>query len=115
MFLLFVKLRFGAFEQFKSLSVDSRGQLSTSGKLLCGLGAGVAEAVLIVTPMETVKVKFINDQRSATPKFRGFFHGVGMIVRQEGLYFISCDNLLIDEKTRTSMKQIIFTDIINKV
>lgn len=35
--------------------------------------------------METVKVKFINDQRSANPKFRGFAHGVGMIVKQEGL------------------------------
>lgn len=35
--------------------------------------------------METVKVKFINDQRSANPKFRGFMHGVGQIVKQEGL------------------------------
>lgn len=35
--------------------------------------------------METVKVKFINDQRSANPKFRGFGHGVGCIVKQEGL------------------------------
>lgn len=63
---------------------DKNGQLSTSGKLLAGLGAGVCEAVLAVTPMETVKVKFINDQRSANPKFRGFFHGVSTIVRQEG-------------------------------
>lgn len=49
------------------------------------MGAGVCEAILAVTPMETVKVKFINDQRSANPKFRGFFHGVGQIVKQEGL------------------------------
>lgn len=35
--------------------------------------------------METVKVKFINDQRSANPKFRGFFNGVGQIVKQEGV------------------------------
>lgn len=65
---------------------DKNGQLSTSGKLLAGLGAGVCEAVLAVTPMETVKVKFINDQRSANPKFKGFFHGVSTIVKQEGLY-----------------------------
>lgn len=64
--------------------VDDKGQLSTGGKLLAGLGAGVCEAVLAVTPMETVKVKFINDQRSANPKFKGFFHGVSTIVRQEG-------------------------------
>lgn len=65
---------------------DEKGQLSTSGKLLAGLGAGVCEAIFAVTPMETVKVKFINDQRSANPKYKGFFHGVSMIVRQEGIF-----------------------------
>ncbi|XP_063705134.1 putative tricarboxylate transport protein, mitochondrial [Culicoides brevitarsis] len=78
-------VRFGAFETFKQQLVDERGQLSTLGKLGAGLGAGVAEALLAVTPMETVKVKFINDQRSANPKFKGFFHGVGQIVKAEGL------------------------------
>ena len=34
--------------------------------------------------METVKVKFINDQISAKPKFRGFFHGVREIIKAEG-------------------------------
>ena len=34
-------------------------------RMLCGLGAGVCEAIFAVTPMETVKVKFINDQRSS--------------------------------------------------
>jgi len=64
---------------------DSKGQLSAGGKLLCGLGAGVCEAILAVTPMETIKVKFINDQRSANPKFKGFAHGVGQIVKAEGI------------------------------
>lgn len=64
---------------------DADGNLSAGGKLLAGLGAGVLEAVFAVTPMETVKVKFINDQRSANPKFRGFFHGVGQIVKAEGI------------------------------
>lgn len=77
-------VRFGAFETFKGQLIEPNGTLSTSGKLLAGLGAGVAEAILAVTPMETVKVKFINDQRSGNPKYKGFFHGVGMIVKQEG-------------------------------
>ena len=59
--------------------------MSGSGKLIAGLGAGVLEAIFAVTPMETVKVKFINDQRSANPKFKGFFHGVSSIVKQEGI------------------------------
>ena len=44
-------------------------------RLLCGLGAGVCEAIFAVTPMETVKVKFINDQRSgvnSTNLFNGY-------------------------------------------
>lgn len=75
---------FGGFEQIKLYLVDEHGNLSGSGKLLAGLGAGVLEAVFAVTPMETVKVKFINDQRSANPKFKGFAHGVGTIIKQEG-------------------------------
>ena len=30
----------------------------------------MSEAILAVTPMETVKVKFIADQRSANPQFK---------------------------------------------
>ncbi|KAH7646496.1 mitochondrial 2-oxodicarboxylate carrier-like protein [Dermatophagoides farinae] len=78
-------VRFGAFEEFKKRSVDERGNLSISNRLLCGLGAGVCEAIFAVTPMETVKVKFINDQNSTNPRFRGFFHGVREIVKQEGI------------------------------
>ncbi|CAG2057248.1 unnamed protein product [Timema podura] len=78
-------VRFGAFESLKNLAVDERGNLSPFSRVLCGLGAGVSEAVFAVTPMETVKVKFINDQRSANPRFRGFFHGVSTIVKEQGL------------------------------
>ncbi|GAB1609813.1 tricarboxylate transport protein B, mitochondrial-like [Argonauta hians] len=78
-------VRFGAFEEFKKHSVDEKGNLPMSKRLLCGLGAGVCEAILAVTPMETIKVKFINDQTSANPKFRGFFHGVGQIVKDSGI------------------------------
>lgn len=76
--------RFGAFESLKGSLSDENGNLSGSGKLLAGLGAGVCEAVVAVTPMETIKVKFINDQRSANPQFKGFFHGVRSIVKSEG-------------------------------
>lgn len=78
-------VRFGAFETLKDAMADKNGQLSTSGKLLAGLGAGVCEAILAVTPMETIKVKFINDQRSGNPQFKGFAHGVGSIIRTEGI------------------------------
>ena len=78
-------VRFGAFEFFKSRMQDEQGQMDKSATLLCGLGAGVTEAVLVVCPAETLKVKFIHDQNSATPKYKGFFHGTRTIVAQEGL------------------------------
>lgn len=77
-------VRFGAFEEFKSwYAVD--GVLPADKRLLCGLGAGICEAIFAVTPMETIKVKFINDQTSANPKYRGFFHGVSEIIKTQGI------------------------------
>ena len=92
-------VRFGSFEQFKKIMVDDKGNLSPGSRLLCGLGAGISEAILAVTPMETVKVKFIADQRSANPQYRGFAHGVRHIVAAEGL--MGCYRGL----TATMMKQ----------
>ena len=63
-------VRFGSFESLKKRFADESGQLTGGRKLLCGLGAGVSEAIFAVTPMETLKVKFINDQTSANPKFK---------------------------------------------
>ncbi|XP_060026267.1 tricarboxylate transport protein, mitochondrial isoform X3 [Lagenorhynchus albirostris] len=77
-------VRFGMFEFLSNHMRDAQGRLDSTRGLLCGLGAGVAEAVVVVCPMETIKVKFIHDQTSPSPKYRGFFHGVREIVRQQG-------------------------------
>ncbi|MBD5072613.1 hypothetical protein GUF45_13435, partial [Xanthomonas citri pv. citri] len=47
-------VRFGAFEELKKRNMDASGVLSPAQRLLCGLGAGVSEAIFVVTPMETV-------------------------------------------------------------
>lgn len=78
-------VRFGSFEQFKKSMVDEKGNLSPGSRLLCGLGAGISEAIFAVTPMETVKVKFIADQRTANPQYKGFFHGLRTIIAAEGI------------------------------
>lgn len=44
------------FEFLSNKMRDEKGRLDSTRGLFCGLGAGVAEAVLIVCPMETVKV-----------------------------------------------------------
>ncbi|XP_064839885.1 tricarboxylate transport protein B, mitochondrial-like [Oncorhynchus masou masou] len=78
-------VRFGIFEYLSNHARDEAGKLNSTRGLLCGLGAGVMEAVVIVCPMETVKVKFIHDQSSANPKYRGFYHGVREIIRTQGI------------------------------
>lgn len=77
-------VRFGSFETAKTYFADEKGNLAPSSRVLCGLVAGVSEAIFAVTPMETVKVKFINDRRSENPRFRGFFHGVNTIIKDQG-------------------------------
>ncbi|XP_031834919.1 mitochondrial citrate transporter scheggia [Nomia melanderi] len=77
-------VRFGSFETMKGILVDENGKLTTQSSFLAGLCAGASEAVFAVTPMETIKVKFINDQRSANPKYKGFLHGVRMIIKEYG-------------------------------
>ncbi|XP_078041999.1 mitochondrial citrate transporter scheggia [Augochlora pura] len=78
-------VRFGSFETMKGLLADENGKLTTQTSFLAGLCAGASEAVLAVTPMETIKVKFINDQRSPNPKYKGFLHGVRMIIKEYGI------------------------------
>ena len=66
---------------------DENGKMSQVNTLLSGLGAGVAEAVFVVCPMETIKVKFIHDQTQPNPKYRGFFSGVWTIIKEDGKAF----------------------------
>lgn len=44
------------FEFLSNKMRDESGKLDSTRGLICGLGAGVAEAVVVVCPMETVKV-----------------------------------------------------------
>ncbi|KAL7847639.1 hypothetical protein AOLI_G00223570 [Acnodon oligacanthus] len=78
-------VRFGTFEVLSNPMRDDTGRLDNTRSLLCGLGAGITEAVLVVCPMETLKVKLIHDQCSLQPRYRGFFHGVREIIRDQGV------------------------------
>ena len=41
----------------QSVLADENGKLDTSRRVLAGLGAGVTEAMVIVTPFEVVKIR----------------------------------------------------------
>ncbi|EIM80150.1 mitochondrial tricarboxylate transporter [Stereum hirsutum FP-91666 SS1] len=78
-------VRFVSYDHFKSLLADEQGKISAPRSLLAGLGAGMTEAVLAVTPSETIKTKLIDDAKRPQPQYRGLVHGTMSIVRQEGI------------------------------
>jgi len=80
-----VGVRFMAFETAANFfKVD--GKLTTGSNAICGLIAGFFEAVIVTTPMETVKVKFIDDWTSGKkPKYPGFISGIRLIIQEQTL------------------------------
>lgn len=70
-------IRFGAFETFKN-AISGEAKASPGQNLAAGMGAGIAEAVLIVTPLETLKVKLMERQM-------GMVSGIKYIIQTEGI------------------------------
>ncbi|KAL3753596.1 mitochondrial succinate-fumarate transporter 1 [Eucalyptus grandis] len=63
------------------------GKLTNRARLLSGFGAGVLEALVIVTPFEVVKIR-LQQQRGLSPellKYKGPIHCARTIIREEGL------------------------------
>lgn len=50
-------LRMGLNAFFLELMRDEEGRLSSAARLTAGLGAGVSEALLVVTPFEVIKTR----------------------------------------------------------
>ncbi|KAJ1729984.1 Mitochondrial succinate-fumarate transporter, partial [Coemansia biformis] len=83
-------IRFSSFEMYKAWLADDAGKVSTGAVFLAGLGAGVTEAVAVVTPMDVIKIR-LQAQRHSTvdpmdvPKYRNAMHAALTIVREEGV------------------------------
>ncbi|KAI5991251.1 mitochondrial tricarboxylate transporter [Pisolithus albus] len=78
-------VRFVTYDHIKSLLADKDGKVSPPRSLLAGLGAGMVEAIVAVTPSETIKTKLIDDAKRPNPQYRGLVHGTVSIVKQEGI------------------------------
>ncbi|KAH9470727.1 hypothetical protein Pst134EA_004651 [Puccinia striiformis f. sp. tritici] len=78
-------VRFFSYEKFKKALVDQDGKLSGPRSLLAGLGAGMCEAIIAVTPSETIKTKLVNESMKSNPRFTGLIQGTKEIVKTEGL------------------------------
>ncbi|KAF8504628.1 mitochondrial carrier domain-containing protein [Russula emetica] len=83
-------IRFASFESYKGWLADREtGKTAVGNIFLAGLGAGVTEAVLVVNPMEVVKIRLQAQMHSLadpleTPQYRNAGHAVYKIVREEG-------------------------------
>ncbi|POY72652.1 hypothetical protein BMF94_4480 [Rhodotorula taiwanensis] len=78
-------VRFLTYDQIKSYLADENGRLTPERSLLAGLGAGVCEAILAVTPSETIKTKLIDDAKRAVPRYHGLVNGTVVICQTEGI------------------------------
>eukprot|EP00050_Salpingoeca_kvevrii_P017076 m.61472 g.61472 ORF g.61472 m.61472 type:complete len:311 (+) comp7342_c0_seq2:31-963(+) len=80
-----VGVRFMSYEVARNMLVDKDNRLTPARTFLAGLISGASEAVVIVAPMETVKVKFIADQHSPQPRFTNFFQATAAMLRENGI------------------------------
>lgn len=75
-------VRFGTYTYVQENILTERNR---KNNFLCGICAGAAEAVFVVTPQETLKTRLIHDKLSPEPKYRNLFHGIYTIVQTQGL------------------------------
>ncbi|KAJ3387379.1 hypothetical protein HDU84_000879 [Entophlyctis sp. JEL0112] len=75
-------VRFLVFDQIKAALADKQGKVTGARMMLAGLGAG--EAIVAVTPTETIKTKLIQDQNQKNPRFKGLVHGTRIIFAEQG-------------------------------
>lgn len=78
-------VRFLGFDLIKALLADKNGKLSGPRGVLAGLGAGLLESVVAVTPFEAIKTALIDDKQSAKPKYQnGIVSGSIRLVKDLG-------------------------------
>jgi len=74
-------------EFYRGLLTDKNGKVSTMNGYLAGLGAGLTEAVLIVTPFEVLKTR-LQAQKGLDKsklKYQGPIHAAQTILKEEGV------------------------------
>jgi len=77
--------RWGAYTNLvNSIGRDANGKLSPMMNVVCGMGAGICEAVCAVTPVETVKTRVTDDQRRGTGNYKGSADAIVKIMKSEG-------------------------------
>ncbi|OMJ29478.1 Succinate/fumarate mitochondrial transporter [Smittium culicis] len=82
-------IRFSSFEFYKNIQTKEGQKLGMGGIFLAGLGAGITEAVMVVTPTDVIKIRLQAQRHSLSdpldiPKYRNAAHAAYTIIREEG-------------------------------
>ncbi|SCU94837.1 LADA_0G11672g1_1 [Lachancea dasiensis] len=82
-------IRFLGFDAIKNVLRDPvSGELSGPRGIIAGLGAGLLESVVAVTPFEAIKTALIDDKQSSNPKYhnngRGIVRNYGKLILDQG-------------------------------
>ena len=82
-------IRFTSYEWYKQMLASKDGTVSGGSNFLAGLLAGVTEAVAVVCPMETIKIRLQAQHHSMAdpldiPKYRNAAHATYTVIREEG-------------------------------
>lgn len=82
-------IRFSSYEFYRSLFYDAQGNITTGKTFIAGVGAGITEAVMVVNPMEVVKIRLQAQHHSMKdpldiPKYRNAPHAAYIICKEEG-------------------------------
>jgi len=63
---------------------DDNGKVTVPKRMLAGACGGVTEAILAVTPIETLKTRITDDRRRGTGNYTGSFDALTKIMKNEG-------------------------------
>lgn len=81
-------IRFSSYEFYRTLLADKEtGKVSTGNTFIAGVGAGITEAVVVVNPMEVVKIRLQAQHLhggDAPPKYKNAVQACYTIVKEEG-------------------------------
>lgn len=77
-------VRFLGFDAIKRVLSDKNGQLSGPRGVLAGLGAGLLESVVAVTPSEAIKTGKIDDRQSPNPRYQDGTRGTIRLIKDMG-------------------------------
>lgn len=85
-----MSIRFSSYEFYKKSLSKEDGSISVGNTFIAGVGAGLTEAVLVVTPTEVVKIRLQAQNHSLVdplqvPKYRNAAHCVWTVLREEGI------------------------------